>query len=164
MIRRIDKAEAQARLAAQIAPGECAICALVAGRIGDPRDVIAETPEAKVVLTQYPSRWGHMLVVTRAHVTSFTAVDDATHDATMRLAREAARRLERTMKPARVFVASLGCAHEGLPATSPHLHVHVVPVMDPDARPRDVLTWENGIDEGDAEEWAALRARLRGAG
>ena len=140
------------------------MCALVAGRIGDPRDVVLEMPHARAVLTQYPVRWGHVLVVARRHVTSFTAIDDAAHDAMMRLARDAARRLERAMRPARVFVASLGCAHEGLVATSPHLHVHVVPVMDPDARPRDVLTWENGIDEGDAAEWAALRETLRSAG
>ncbi len=161
MIRRIGKEAAQARLAAQIAPGACAMCALVRGQIGDPHDVILEAPEARAMLTQYPVRWGHLLVVARAHVTSFTAIDDGAHDAMMRLARDAARRLERAMAPARVFVASLGCAHEGLPATSPHLHVHVVPVMDPDARPRDVLTWENGVDEGDAAEWASLRERLR---
>ena len=161
MIRRIDKQTAQARLAAQLSAGECGMCALVRGRIGDARDVIAEAPEARVVLSQYPIRWGHLLVIARAHVTSFSAIADADYDVMMRLARDAARRIERVLRPARVFVASLGCAHEGLPATSPHLHVHVVPVMSPDARPRDVLTWENGIDEADAAEWDALRERLR---
>ncbi len=45
--------------------------------------------------------------------------------------------------------------------TFQHLHYHVIPVVEPGARPADVLTWKHGIYEGSDAEWAALFEALR---
>jgi hypothetical protein len=41
--------------------------------------------------------------------------------------------------------------------------MNVIPVEEPDARPRDVLTWQHGVYDAASEEWAALLEQLRAA-
>jgi diadenosine tetraphosphate (Ap4A) HIT family hydrolase len=96
-------------------------------------------------------------VLADAHVTRFEALPLETWEQMARLAHAAARALERALQPTRCYVASLGTAIEDLPMTSPHLHVHVVPLHDPAARPSSVLSWEQGVlafDEADVAELA----------
>jgi len=71
--------------------------------------------------------------------------------------------LEKTLRPARCYVAALGTDAEDLPMTSAHLHFNLVPVPEARARPKDVLTWSNGIYDGSPEEWRSLAASLRRA-
>lgn len=47
--------------------------------------------------------------------------------------------------------------------TFPHLHLNVIPVSEAGARPREVLTWQHGVYDGSADEWAALARALRQA-
>ena len=79
------------------------------------------------------------------------------------LAREAAIAAEGALDPARCYVAALGTSEAGLPMTFPHLHLHVIPVPDARLRPREVLTWQNGVLDAEEAEWEALAESLRAA-
>jgi diadenosine tetraphosphate (Ap4A) HIT family hydrolase len=54
----------------------CLICAIDRGAFGR-RWAIAEGRHASLLLTAYPVRWGHLLVVLREHVTSFSELEPA---------------------------------------------------------------------------------------
>ena len=153
-MRRIDRAAALARIAAG-PPSDCVPCDLA--RCPDP---LARSAHAVAVLTRYPVRWGHVMVILRAHAERLGDVAPEVWADASRLAHAAAVAVERALDPARCYVASLGTSDDSLPMTFPHLHLHVIPVADPAARPSDVLTWRNGIVDGAPDEWAALRARL----
>ncbi len=114
------------------------------------------------LLNAYPLTWGHAVVVIDRHATRYTDVDAETAAESMRLIHAVARRIELSLAPMRVFVASLGSAREDLTMTSPHLHWHVVPVVSGSARAAEVLTWERGVLEGTVDEWDAIQ-RLLGA-
>lgn len=44
--------------------------------------------------------------------------------------------------------------------SSPHLHLHVIPIYEPDDKPSRVLTWEHGVLVLSDAELAALAAEL----
>ncbi len=155
MPARIDKEQAVQRLAESVPTGTCSMCHVLGAR-----EPLAETERAALVLNRFPLRWGHLLVVARRHVTSFDALDGADHADASALVFRAARALERTMKPVRVFTASLGTARTDVPMSSPHLHWHVIPVTELGERPSEVLTWSNGVLEGTTDEWDELRASI----
>lgn len=156
---RLTRAEVIERIAAELGDAPCLICALLEAR----PLVIAETPAALALLPRYGLAEGHAMVALRGHITRFSDLDEAPWLEACRLARATARAIEATLAPVRCYVASLGTPREGLPMTSPHLHLHVVPVTDPDARPSEVLTWEHGVHWLDDERGPALRDRLRAA-
>jgi diadenosine tetraphosphate (Ap4A) HIT family hydrolase len=116
---------------------------------------------ANVHFNQFPLRWGHLLVITKAHVTTWCELSTQVHDDAQRLVLDVAQRLERRLGAKRIYVAALGTTQTDLPMTSPHLHWHVVPLFDQGERPSDVLTWEHGDYEGTDEEWSWLAQRLR---
>jgi diadenosine tetraphosphate (Ap4A) HIT family hydrolase len=164
MPERITKEEALARVAAAVPPGTCAVCHVVATEAP-----LAARGAAVLTFNRFPLRWGHLLVAPRRHVTSFLDLGDAEHADAAALSLAAARAVEQAISPARVYVASLGAAQDGLPMTSPHLHWHVVPVASPDDRPSEVLTWSAGVLAASTQEWSALhdemaRALLRVGG
>lgn len=70
---------------------------------------------------------------------------------------------ERALRSARCYVASLGAASDDLPMTSPHLHLHVIPIYKAEDKPSAVLTWDRGVTIADEEEWAELHRILLGA-
>ena len=154
----IDRPRALAALAAAAPAAACLICQLL--RDGAP---LHRGRAASVLLPRYARAEGHLLVALHRHVTAFTDLDDLEWAEATALALRAARALEAELRPARCYVASLGTALPGLPMTSPHLHLHVLPVGDPDARPAQVLSWEGGVLALDDDEHAALLARLRPA-
>jgi histidine triad (HIT) family protein len=162
MPRRIARDEAVARALAERGEARCLICALRDGAAG-PRWTIAEGEHAIVLLSRYALRWGHALVAIRGHVENFSEVTDAAWAEASSLALRTARALERALSPRRVYVASLGAAAPDLPMSSPHLHLHVVPLHDPGDRPSAVFTLSEGTYDGTAEEWAELRERLSAA-
>lgn len=156
----ISRAEAVRRVAAERAASaaECLICGLLSGALGRRRAIVRRR-RSTLLLTEYPVRWGHLLVALNDHVTSFSDLDPAAFSEATDLAREAAVSLERIFRPARCYVASLGAADDRL-ITTAHLHLHVVPVDDPDDRPCRVFTWERGIVSAQPAEWDALHAQL----
>lgn len=162
MPRRIARDEAVARALAERGGAACLICALRDGAAG-PRWVLAEGEHSLALLSRYPLRWGHTLVAIRGHVERFSEVDDAAWAEAGRLALRVARALERALAPRRVYVASLGAAAPDLPMSSPHLHLHVVPLHDPGDRPSAVFTLSEGTVDGTAAEWAELRERIAAA-
>lgn len=153
-MRRVDRAAALERIAAEPA-SDCVPCDL--SRAPDP---LASSEHAVAVLNRYPVRWGHVMVILRAHHERLGDVPPDVWADASRLAHAAAVAVERALDPARCYVASLGTSEDSLPMTFPHVHLHVIGVDEPAARPSDVLTWRHGVYEGTPAEWAALRARL----
>lgn len=157
MPHRISRERVLERLTAE-APSACWMCVLA--RPEDRALCLAHTDRATVRLSRYPTRWGHVLVIPRAHVERFEALDEDTWLEATKLAHRAARALERVLRPSRCYVASLGTSEPELPMTFPHLHVHVIPVDEPGARPSEVLTWQHGLYDGTDDEWRELHAAL----
>lgn len=154
MPHRIPRDEALARLASEPA-SPCRLCDLITRA-----PILARGEHAIVVLSRYPVRWGHLLVIPRAHVERFTELSEEAWVEASLLAHRAARAVERALAPPRCYVASLGTSERGLPMTFAHLHLNVIPVDEAGARPRDVLTWQHGVLEGTPSEWAALERAL----
>jgi diadenosine tetraphosphate (Ap4A) HIT family hydrolase len=136
----------------------CLMCAIRDGLCG-PTHTVFEDDALLVVLPRYVRRWGSVLVLPRQHVTSFGAVTPELWAHTNAIAHRSAQMVERVLAPLRCYVASTGSPDGERVNTSEHLHVHVVPITDPDDRPRDVFSWEGGVMVAEPEEWAELRAR-----
>jgi diadenosine tetraphosphate (Ap4A) HIT family hydrolase len=159
-MQRLSKDEAVAQVRAERGEAACLICTLVAVSTTE-RSVVAERAGARLLIPRYALRRGHVLVVAEEHVTRFRDLSPETWAAMSTLALEAARALEDTLQAGRVYVASLGTTKETVPMSSPHLHMHVVPLKDDAERPSTVFTWDGGVfvlDEADRE---VLRAELR---
>lgn len=154
----IDRETALRRAGEGLSEGTCLICHLVENAA-----VVARGARARVLLPRMGRAEGHLLVALDRHVTSFAAVGDDEWAEASALALRAARALEAALRPARCYVASLGSALGGLPMSSPHLHVHVLPVDDPAARPGRVLSWEDGVFAASEAEAAAILGRVRAA-
>jgi diadenosine tetraphosphate (Ap4A) HIT family hydrolase len=158
----IPRDEALRRIVAEGGNPPCLMCAIVERRVGDVH-AIHEDDEILVMLPRYVRRWGHVLVVPKPHVTTFSAVDPALWARTGRVALEAARTVERVLRPLRCYMASTGSTAGERTQTSMHLHVHVIPLGDPDDKPSDVFSWADGVLVGEPDEWRALQRRYREA-
>lgn len=159
-IRRISGAQAQALATAERRPGTCLACAILSGGAG----VVYPLHQGRhgvVILNRYPRAWGQVMVLLREHVTSFGQLDPEAWRELADLSRIAAVRVEQALDPLRVFVSSLGTHRDDLPMTTPHLHVHVDPIYDPEDRPRTVYTSTRGLLQADPGDWRALQERLR---
>ncbi len=159
MSARIPREEAVARVAGERGDASCLVCAIRDGRLGAPH-VLAQGRWCRVVLARYALRRGHALVLVDEHVTRFSDVDDATWAEATALALVTARRIERALAPVRCYVASLGSAQPDLPMSSPHLHLHVVPIYEPDDKPSRVLTWAHGVLAPSEAELRALAGEI----
>jgi diadenosine tetraphosphate (Ap4A) HIT family hydrolase len=156
----ITRDQAIERVAAERQGEPCLVCAMRDGKLGTPH-VIARGQQCRVVLARYAVRRGHALVLLDQHVTRFADVDDAAWAEATALALSTARRIERALSPVRCYVASLGSVEPDLPMSSPHLHLHVVPIYEPDDKPSRVLTWAHGVIAASDAELAELAAVLR---
>jgi len=134
------------------------MCAL-ARTAGD--GCVAESRHAVVMLDRFACRYGHLMVIPRAHVERMSELDWEVFVDVQRLVFEAGRAIEACLDPARVFTATLGAAAE-LPQTYSHYHVHVIPVPETDerARPARVLSWSEGVVIYDDDEAAELCRKL----
>jgi len=141
----------------------CVMCALVR-RARDSAERLAESAHGVVMLDRFGSREGHAIVIARAHVEETTALGWAVYADLQRLAYEACTALERTLAPARTFVAVLGASAQ-LPMSFPHFHIHVLPVYETGegARPAHVFSWSAGVLVYEDDEASELAARLRAA-
>jgi diadenosine tetraphosphate (Ap4A) HIT family hydrolase len=160
-MNRIGRDEAVARVRAG-ALDACLVCGLLAASTGPPAP-LRRTAHATLVLARYALRPGHLLVLANRHVTRFQDLaDDEWIDMT-RLAHQAARALEQELAPLRCYVASLGTGSHDVPMSSPHLHIHVVPISSADDKPASVLTWQHGVYVDEGAAWEALVGRISSA-
>jgi diadenosine tetraphosphate (Ap4A) HIT family hydrolase len=162
MPQLITREEALRRIQAEVGEGVCLMCALRDDRAGE-RWVVADEDDMLVVLPRYVRRWGQVLVVLKPHVTSFTDVDEEMWLRASRVARHAACVVEAELKPLRCYLASTGSAAGEITQSSMHLHIHVIPLYQPDDRPADIFSWSSGVYVADTEEWRALCEKLSDA-
>ena len=106
---------------------------------------VVERDGAAVVVPQFAVRCGHLLVVPARHVTSMSDLGRAGWAQLCDLAYVASLAVERALTPVRCYIASLGSARSDVPMTSPHLHLHLIPIYQADERPAEVLTWRHGV-------------------
>jgi diadenosine tetraphosphate (Ap4A) HIT family hydrolase len=152
----IPRAVAIERIRVERGDAPCLMCAIVARNAGPVR-VVHEDAEHLESLPAYVRRWGQVLVTPRAHVTSYLEVDAASWARANELALRAARMVERVRRPRRIYLASTGSSAGELVNCSVHLHVHVIPLYEPDDKPADVFSWQEGIYVAEPDEWEALR-------
>jgi diadenosine tetraphosphate (Ap4A) HIT family hydrolase len=157
--RRISRETALARVAAE-RPEGCLICGILSGQAGRVW-VLREGAHTVTVLSRYPRGWGQSMVLLRRHATTFSQVTPESWLEACDEARLIAARMEAVLTPLRCYISSLGTWREDLPMSSPHLHIHVDPIYNPEDRPRTVFTHRHGVLEADEAEWEALAARLR---
>ncbi|HEY8374943.1 MAG TPA: HIT family protein, partial [Nannocystis sp.] len=143
----IPRDEALRRIEAECGAPACLMCALVRGEAG-PVYAIAEDATTLVMLPRYVRRWGQVMVIPKPHVTRFEEVEPDLWARTSRFAHQAARMIERVLRPRRCYVASIGSSAGELLQTSRHLHVHVIPVHAADDRPSEVFSWREGAYVG----------------
>jgi len=156
----ISRDEALARIHAEGGTPACLMCAIRDGRVGACH-ALHDDAGVFAFLPRYVRRWGQVTVMPHAHVRTYLEMDAEIWAETSRVAFRVARTIERVLKPKRVYVASTGSsAGKDLVQTSEHLHVHVIPVYEPDDRPSDVFSWDEGVYVAQAEEWEALRRAL----
>lgn len=137
----------------------CVMCALAHGHADLP--FVAENAHAVVLLDRFACRYGHLMIIPRLHEEHLSQLPwDVFHDV-QQLTYEAAQAIDASLKPARVFTATLGATVE-LPMTYSHYHMHVIPVFETDerARPARVLSWSEGVVVYDDAEAAALCRKL----
>ena len=168
MPRTVEKPEALELLAENrrllLGGGEgCVMCALVR-RARESAELLAENADGVVLLDRFGSRPGHAIVIARRHVEDTTALGWPVYAELQRLAYQTCAALERTLAPARTFVAVLGASAQ-LPMSFPHFHVHVLPLYETGegARPAHVFSWSAGVLVYEDEEARELAARLRAA-
>jgi histidine triad (HIT) family protein len=158
----ISRAEALARIEREGGGPRCLMCAIAAGKVGD-LHVVYEDEEQLVSLPRYVRRWGHVSIMPKAHVTSFAEVSPALWARSSTLAHIAARVVERVRKPLRVYVASTGSSAGEITQSSMHLHIHVIPLYEPDDKPSSIFSWQEGVWVGEPEEWRELTEAYRAA-
>ncbi len=163
---RLDKDEALEHLERECAHSEafggCVMCRLA--HVASAHEWIAEGEHGVVVLDGYGATRGHLLVIAKAHVERTSTLEWPVYSELQRLVWDSNRALERALRPARVYVATLGSSRQ-LPMSFPHHHTHVVPIYETDerARPANVFSWSSGVVRYAEAEARRLRAELRQA-
>ena len=158
----ISREEALRRIVEEGGRPTCLMCAIVRRQVGAVH-VVFEDDDTLVMLPRYVRRWGHLMIVPKPHVTTFSSVGADVWSRTARIAHQGARVVERVMRPLRCYMASTGSSAGELTQTSMHLHVHVLPLFASEDRPAEVFSWAAGVLVGEPDEWAELTARYREA-
>jgi len=144
---------------AAVAPGSCAFCAVVAGRL--PAATVFDDGDFVGFLDARPMFQGHVLVVPRAHHETLPDLPPALVGPLFERVRAVAAALPEALDAAGTFVAVNNVVSQSVA----HLHVHVVP-----RRRKDGLRgffWPRLRYDSDAErdDFAArIRAALPSAG
>lgn len=158
----ISRADALDRIRAEGGKPECLMCAVRDREVGDVH-AIFEDDEILVMLPRYVRRWGHIMVMPKAHVTAFSEVDRELWARVNALSHHAAHLIERLRSPRRVYVASTGSSAGELTQSSEHLHVHAVPLYELDDKPSAIFSWQGGVYVAERDEWEALRLEFAAA-
>ncbi len=119
---------------------------------------IAESDRALAFLDINPIRYGHSLVIPKAHVTDLSDVSPEDLEGVMTLARKVAALLRRRLGTTgeNLLVAS----GPGSEQSVLHLHVHVIPRLpDDDLRWND--WWQTKVRHPDDAELEALAQSIR---
>ncbi|MCA9707678.1 MAG: HIT family protein [Myxococcales bacterium] len=162
MPQLISRDEALARIRAEGGEPPCLMCAIRDGRVG-PTYAVYEDADMLVLLPRYVRRWGHLMVMPKAHVVSYAQVEPAAWLECCRLGLHAARVIEHVRAPRRCYIASTGSSAGELTQTSRHLHLQVIPLYLPDDKPADIFSWSEGVYVAEPDEWEALRQAYREA-
>jgi diadenosine tetraphosphate (Ap4A) HIT family hydrolase len=162
MPQLISREEALRRIRAEVGEGTCLMCAIRDDRAGD-RWVVADEGDMLVVLPRYVRRWGQVLVIPKPHVTSFSEIEEGMWQRACSAARLGACVVEAELRPRRCYLASTGSAAGEITQSSKHLHIHVIPLYQPEDRPADIFSWSDGVYVAEADEWRALREQLSAA-
>jgi diadenosine tetraphosphate (Ap4A) HIT family hydrolase len=157
----ISKTEAARRIAHERGDHPCALCALTSRPAG-PDYCLDQTPHCIAFLPQYARQWGHVMILFRAHVTTYRDLTVEHWTSANMLALKAAQAAEKALQPVRCYIASLGAAVEH-PMTFPHLHLHMVPVYATTDTPSSIFTTKDGVLTAEAAEWEDLHRKLRNA-
>lgn len=158
----ISRDEALQRIREEVGDVACLMCALRDDEVGE-RWVVDEDDDLMLVVPRYVRRWGQLLVLLKPHVTRYGQIDPALWGRANAWALRAAAIVERTMSPVRCYVTSTGSAAGELTQSSAHVHIHIVPVYDPDDRPRHVFSWSEGVYVATKQQWRELTRRIRTA-
>jgi diadenosine tetraphosphate (Ap4A) HIT family hydrolase len=153
----IPRDEALARIRSEGGSPPCLMCAIRDRRVGATH-AVHEDDDILVMLPRYVRRWGHIVVMPNAHVTTYTGVEPSLWARINAEALRAARMLERIRAPLRIYITSTGSSAGELTQTSMHLHVHVIPLYDNEDRPADVFSWQGGVWVAEPDEWELLRS------
>ena len=156
----IPRDEALRRIYAEGRAPACLMCAIVERRVGDVHAVF-EDDDMLVMLPRYVRRWGQVMVTLKRHVCRFDEVDAARWTRASQLAHQAARMVERVMRPRRCYLASTGSSAGELLQSSQHHPLHVIPRHEPDDKPSEIFSWEAGVLVAEPDEWRALLARFQ---
>ena len=124
--------------------------------------LVARSEHGFAALSRFPVCWGQIVVALDEHLVSYAQVSAAQWSDLSLLALRCAQMLEAELAPARCYLTATGSSEEGLPMTTPHIHINVIPVDDPTLHPKEVLTWDRGIVVADDRDWHDLGVTLRG--
>ncbi len=156
----IARAEALERIKKERGEAACLMCA-ICDRAAGPVHAIFEDDAHLVILPRYVRRWGQVMVIPKLHTTTFAEVDEAAWSTLNALVLGAARAAEKVMQPRRCYLASTGSSAGELVQSSMHLHVHVIPLHEPDDKPADIFSWTNGVLVAEESEWKDLLRRYQ---
>lgn len=159
MPQLIPRHEALARIIAEGGSPVCLMCAIRDHQVGDTH-VVYEDDEMLVTLPRYVRRWGHVMVMPKQHVTSFSTIDLSMFTRMNTLSFFCSRMVERVQKPRRVYVASTGSSAGEITQSSEHLHVHVIPLYEVDDKPSSIFSWTEGVYVAERDEWTELREKF----
>lgn len=158
MPKLVSKTLAIERLKQEGDAGKCLMC-----KLNQNNDfVLFEDEHTTVFLSAYPRFWGHSIVSLKRHVEYFSDLNEEEYRSLFENSRKAAVAIEKSLKPFRTYIASVGATENKL-NTCPHIHVNVLPIYDNDIKPSQVFTWENGIYIGTEIEWEQLKLNLKNA-
>lgn len=133
---------------------ECVFCKIVAGEL--PATVVDEDEQTIAFMDINPATPGHALVVPREHSSDLLEIEPAQLAAVSAAAQRLAVRIKRALDADGVnLINSCGAVAW---QTVFHFHLHVIPRYEDDPLQ---LPWQPR--PGDAEEIAAVAARLNGA-
>jgi len=131
----------------------CPFCEIVAGRA--PAHRVFDDDVSLAFMDIRPIRPGHVLVIPKAHVPDFQALDDAMYAAVMLAAKRVAVVVAAATQPLKVGLAIAGF-------DVPHTHVHIVPMHDyHDLTSKRLL--DGQITRAAPNELAEMASRLRTA-
>jgi ATP adenylyltransferase len=137
--------------------GACIFCELAAL----PRDayreklVLVVQPHALVCLNKYPFAASHLLVAPRRHGSELSELPPEEYDATMRLLRDAAARLQRATN-AEGLNLGMNLGRAAGAGIADHVHAHVVPRWTGDSNFMPVVADVRVMPEHLDESWQRL--------
>lgn len=107
---------------------ECIFCKIISGELASA--TIYENDEFKVILDRFPANEGHVLILTKPHVSDIFELDPDVGARLFRLAVQIAGVMKKTLGFAHMNVLQ----NNGILAgqTVPHFHLHLIPRYEND--------------------------------